>query len=352
MIKTVGREKSCDYIIFDPERRVSRIHLQVEKIGNQFTIIDFSSNGTYIDGIRMNKGAKVTVHAHQKITLGGGYFLNLNRVFENAPNGITPDNGATALLGAKQVAFDPNRTTVGEILELESSKYTTIGRAASNHIVLSKYKRVSSNHCKIRLIGSEMIEVLDLNSTNGTFVDGKLIQSGVPSLYTNNAKVNLGGEITLNLAKIFPGIVITQRKTKPAAPVRNNQAASTPNKLATPEELEEFMALEQVYDEFDLRNKSMGIEGSAIALAGAAAGLVAALATGGLGAGATLLFMGGGGILGRYLGMQRTNEVKTDLNFEKAFFVAYSCPRCEESFQKKPWITIRECNKCKVIFRK
>jgi ribosomal protein L37AE/L43A len=55
--------------------------------------------------------------------------------------------------------------------------------------------------------------------------------------------------------------------------------------------------------------------------------------------------------LGRYLGAQKSKEIKTDLNYENMFLVTYACPRCSESFQKRPWVTIRDCNKCKIKFR-
>lgn len=52
-------------------------------------------------------------------------------------------------------------------------KDTTIGRASENDIVLSE-KTISSYHCKIKVIDDEFV-VEDLNSTNGTFIDGERI---------------------------------------------------------------------------------------------------------------------------------------------------------------------------------
>ena len=53
----------------------------------------------------------------------------------------------------------------------------------------------------------------------------------------------------------------------------------------------------------------------------------------------------------RYLGQMKANKIQEDLTFEEAFLVSYACPRCKESFQKKPWVTIRDCGKCKTKYR-
>ena len=64
-----------------------------------------------------------------------------------------------------------------------------------------------------------------------------------------------------------------------------------------------------------------------------------------------MLIAAGIGMLGRYIGQQKSNELRGDLTYENMFLEVYSCPRCKESFQKKPWVTIRDCFKCKLIFR-
>jgi ATP adenylyltransferase/5',5'''-P-1,P-4-tetraphosphate phosphorylase II len=46
-----------------------------------------------------------------------------------------------------------------------------------------------------------------------------------------------------------------------------------------------------------------------------------------------------------------SNEIRKDATFEDQFLQMYACPRCNESFQKKPWITIRDCFKCKTKYR-
>ncbi|MGE5615375.1 MAG: PP2C family protein-serine/threonine phosphatase [Bacillota bacterium] len=53
-----------------------------------------------------------------------------------------------------------------------------IGRSAPAHVVLPD-PRVSRTHCRVCLVMGEVI-VLDLGSSNGTFIDGKKIEAGAP----------------------------------------------------------------------------------------------------------------------------------------------------------------------------
>ena len=162
MIKTIGRDKTCDHIIFDLERRVSRVHLQVEKVGDYYFLEDLSSNGTFVDGIKINKGVRVKVTNSNQIILGGGYRLTLSTVFIKNSSSSISDSRSTAVVNMqKSVSVDLHKTTIGDLLELESTDFISVGRSKSNKIVLSNYPRVSSNHCKMRQIGQEMIEIVD-----------------------------------------------------------------------------------------------------------------------------------------------------------------------------------------------
>ena len=55
-----------------------------------------------------------------------------------------------------------------------SSGYIVLGRGQSCDIVLDD-ERVSREHCRVWLDADKRINILDLNSTNGTKIDGKLI---------------------------------------------------------------------------------------------------------------------------------------------------------------------------------
>lgn len=69
-----------------------------------------------------------------------------------------------------------NRVLAVVTFEL-SAKWTTIGRADSNTIQLAE-QSVSGRHCEVRPQGDDL-QVRDLISTNGTFVNGQRVSEGV-----------------------------------------------------------------------------------------------------------------------------------------------------------------------------
>ena len=108
-----------------------------------------------------------------------------------------------------------------------------------------------------------------------------------------------------------------------------------------------FKELELVWKEYNERSLSVQNMGNSYLMGGMAIGSIASLALGPIGAVVGI----GSSLLGRYLGQQKSNEIRKDATFEDQFLQMYACPRCNESFQKKPWITIRDCFKCKTKYR-
>ena len=64
----------------------------------------------------------------------------------------------------------------GRTYELKVEK-STVGRVADNTLEIPE-PSISSHHCELVLKGSEVL-VKDLNSTNGTFINGEKISEGV-----------------------------------------------------------------------------------------------------------------------------------------------------------------------------
>lgn len=58
---SIGREETCNIIVNDPTQMVSRRHATLNVDGRKMTIVDSSSNGTYINGIRIQSGSPVPV---------------------------------------------------------------------------------------------------------------------------------------------------------------------------------------------------------------------------------------------------------------------------------------------------
>ena len=70
MKKIIGRDfKQCDYTIYDPEKRVSRVHLVAEKNENGFSLFDkSSSNGTYVNGVKIPHNELIQIKQEDKVT--------------------------------------------------------------------------------------------------------------------------------------------------------------------------------------------------------------------------------------------------------------------------------------------
>lgn len=356
--KIIGRSQDCDYVIFDPKNRVSRKHLEIINNGSSFTIKDLKSlNGTYVNGNKINPNQEIIIRISDKLTLSKDYTLNLNEVFKNnfdddstkilnnikGPS-LAFDNERTILNnGDKTIVFDKNKTSISDLSEIDKTPYITIGRSIDNKIVLDNTS-VSKYHCKIRMISPLIVEIEDLGSTNGTFADDNKISPNCKFQYSSSVKIRLASNVFLDLRKIFPNIHIIEKKSPPVNPTppqQNNQAI-------TAKELNEFMQLEEVWKEYNNRHQASSSSANSYSIGGTILGGVAAIVLGGpVGMAISI----GGGILGRYLGQQESNKIKNDHTYDDMFLQVYACPRCKESFQRKPWVTIRDCNKCRIKFR-
>lgn len=105
--------------------------------------------------------------------------------------------------------------TPGAIYELEDDEIT-IGRGSKNQIII-RDNEVSREHCRlVRLI--DRYEVVDLNSSNGTFVNGQRVVGSW--LLQPGSIIELGDSITLEYERLnlsFLQHPTTQRSTTPDA---------------------------------------------------------------------------------------------------------------------------------------
>ena len=361
MVKTIGRDPSCDFVIFDPKNRVSRKHIEIHKIDGFFFIKDLNSlNGSYINGKKIKEGNLIKINLNDKVTLSVDYPLEINAVFDDdAPRILTTnkDQNATVLFDNdkaifrdkdKTIVFDKNKTQLGDILQMDTSVFITVGRNPDNKIFIDN-SSISRYQCKMRLLTPVMFEIEDLNSTNGTFVDNTRLESNKRYQFDSSARVRFGNDFNLNLKSIFPNIEIIQKSVPPKS--QQQPSGGIKNGPVTESELKSFNELEEVWKEYINRQNQANNAAMGYGIGGTVLGLAAVAFTGATAGVGGLLLMGGGGILGRYLGQQKSSQIRNDLTYEDAFLQVYSCPRCQESFQKKAWITIRECFKCKCKFR-
>lgn len=356
--KIIGRDPSCDFVILDPENRVSRKHLEAIKRNNVFYIKDLNSkNGTYLNGKIIPPNQEIEIRVTDLITLSKDYPFELKAVFEDESTRIFSvhdkivfdnENMASIQLKDKTILFDMDKTTIGELSAIDADNFITIGRDPENLHIINRGE-ISRKHCRIKFISPLLIEIEDLNSTNGTYVDGEKLEPNAQILVTTRATIRLGKEYELDLPSILPQIQNLNKVVPPSLQEKNKNSDSGPRE-ANISESAAFKELETIWKDYLSRHKTAQSKALGFTIGGSVLGIGAAVATAAVGP-LGLVLMAGGGILGKYLGQLETSRIQNDLTFEDMFLVAYSCPRCKESFQKKPWITIRECFKCKLKFR-
>ena len=132
------------------DSRVSRNHLEVKLKNGSILVCDKSSNGSYIQGKRIEKGKRIDIKENQEIAL-------------------TSDGKVSVFFGNDAV----NSTSNAFLRLLEQKGKITIGRKNDSDIVLPE-KSVSRNHAIVEKQGNK-VYVTDL-SLNGTYINGKRIQ--------------------------------------------------------------------------------------------------------------------------------------------------------------------------------
>lgn len=154
---TVGRQPDCDVTLNDV--KVSRLHAQLDVELNRVVIWDKSTNGTYVQEKRIQAAANL--YPGDVIRLGD----TLIRL-RIEPKGLDLSDGGQYLpVGGATRSLQLQAETI------------TIGRDLSNSITIT-HPSVSRFHARINgKAGRCFLE--DLNSVNGTYVNGERINGSV-----------------------------------------------------------------------------------------------------------------------------------------------------------------------------
>lgn len=149
----IGRDKSNDIEINEP--RISRFHAIITDIGSgAYEIKDLgSTNGTYVNG--------------EKIT-------------QRRITSVDKVEVASCLVNWHPAFSEPDLTRVPTKIEEEPfariRKTISLGSANDNDMVIAE-SIISKHHAKISVLKNGNYYIEDLNSSNGTFVNGFRIQS-------------------------------------------------------------------------------------------------------------------------------------------------------------------------------
>ena len=178
---TLGRATTNDIVL--AERRVSRNHAEVTCNDSGIALKDLgSSNGVLVNGQRVKEA---NIQAGDSFEISGftlQYLAPTEDVHEEATM-VNSESELEQTLHQMTVPISLNETSLPrlvvhapdktwEILLLDDSY--SIGRTTGNDLIL-EYPKTSRNHAVVERKGRDFI-LRDLNSTNGTRVDGDRIE--------------------------------------------------------------------------------------------------------------------------------------------------------------------------------
>jgi ABC-type multidrug transport system ATPase subunit/pSer/pThr/pTyr-binding forkhead associated (FHA) protein len=162
VLVTIGRETGNSIIICHPA--VSRHHAQIEQRGGDYWISDLgSTNGTSVNGRSIQAGQARKLDDRDIIRIGDRHGNSIGLTFCATPIALQPTG--TIHLGKLSLANLPSYR---------------IGRDPANQVHLD-HPTVSRFHSRVDQTGTGHV-IHDLNSANGTFVNGKLVRNAARPL--------------------------------------------------------------------------------------------------------------------------------------------------------------------------
>ncbi len=218
-----------------------------------------------------------------------------------------------------------------------SNQVKFIGKGTDCQIRFTQ-SQVSTKHAKVTLTGYNTAILEDLNSTNGTFVDGLRI-----------GKAN----ITPQSRIVIANLPVSWEQLFPSA-----QPNPNPNPTISPEEQArvkaDFQQLQVVYENYKIQQVKIN---TSVTRKRGIVTVVAALLPGILILGYNLLMsqelnpmiivsgVGIGGVFGGAISSQITateqiQQLTDDFNEQ------YACPKCRRSFGNRPWKVINNVGLC------
>ncbi|WP_067837644.1 FHA domain-containing protein [Nocardia lijiangensis] len=193
-VYNVGRDPTADIVVTDP--RVSSLHAVLERGSDGWEIEDAGSlNGTFFDGKRVERRA---IDRDATFQLGHARDGEKLTCSVEAPPGHEPDDdagGDTMIVPDPGYELDEEATVTkfrpghdrqvsrspapeadpGSVVRITSSPLR-IGRAADNDIVVHDLM-VSRYHAELQVIGEGRYRIVDLDSHNGTYVNGSRVDA-------------------------------------------------------------------------------------------------------------------------------------------------------------------------------
>lgn len=165
---TLGRGEECD-VILDGET-VSRRHCSIIQHGHAYFLFDTSFNGTFVNG-QPTKQAQL--HDSDQICVGPNLLIvNLPSADEEGAKATTPELAALLMWSRPRIVVKGLEEGVTQPF---NDGRIIIGRDINNHLVLEA-DNISRRHAAVERHAGQYF-VCDLNSANGTYLNGQRIDS-------------------------------------------------------------------------------------------------------------------------------------------------------------------------------
>ena len=170
---TIGRGIHCDIVTADP--RASRDHAEIQRRPDgHYVLIDAGSrNGTFVNG---QPASQVELHDGDLIQIGD--FALITELSSAAAAHQGQFSGT--LVGVAPGTATPG--SMPDMIDMRTNPVVTIGRDPGNDLTFD-HPQISRFHARLQLLPDGSLQVTDLNSTNGSFIDGQQLKgtSTVPS---------------------------------------------------------------------------------------------------------------------------------------------------------------------------
>lgn len=209
---TIGRDPNCDIPINDS--RISRTHIRISFNGKTWELADLgSSNGTFRDSKQVDR---IKVNETVDIHLGGvGNLLLTFTVLQGSTGERLKPTMRVLDKDATRVAKNINEESisVGGPRRIRLQQRIRIGRGEESDWRIDDLN-VSRSHAEVVQNKDGSYEMIDLKSTNGTFINGqsikreKLIYGDVISIVGHKRKFTSDG---LEILEGIEGLSITAK---------------------------------------------------------------------------------------------------------------------------------------------
>lgn len=192
---TIGRAPENSIPIDDNE--ASRFHCSIKPDAGGYVVFDLNStNGTFVNGIQVS-GSQV-LQSGDVVKVGGTEFTFEARIPEEVVEPLT-------MKAIARLVWEESGQAKMQNIQSEGM---TIGRSSENELPLIDLD-VSRIHCKIIPHRNGFI-VVDLDSTNGTYVNGERILE--EHLLHNGDKLHVGKhEFTFEILTLEDATMVTNR---------------------------------------------------------------------------------------------------------------------------------------------